>query len=263
MSRVEGVGDGRAPAAESYVLGSSPAVTPGGYRDRVTRTWTLIRTNPSGVLLVVQILGILAYPLLEVYPQNRALAVALSLFGLVVLGLALAVVRSTPSLTWVAVVIGIPAVVLTIVDAVTFSAQPWHLWSDIFHAIFYGYTMVGLLRYMFADDDVTFDELLAVGATFTVAVWFWAYLYGICQTLVPGSFIAAVDSSAPRTWFELLFLSCTTMTSTGLSDIMPVTPQARSLVMLQQIAGMLYLAIIVARLVGLALRGRTKAPDHH
>lgn len=233
----------------------------GGYRDRVTRALRLIRTNPSGVLLVVQILGILAYPLLEVYPSNRVLTLALSLFGLVVLGLALVVVRATPSLTWVAVVIGIPAVILTVVDASTFSAQPWHLWSDVFHAIFYGYTFVSLLRYMFADDIVTFDELLAVGATFTVAVWFWAYLYGICQTLVPGSFIATVDPSAPRTWFELLFLSCTTMTSTGLSDILPVSPQARSLVMLQQIAGMLYLAIIVARLVGLTLRGRAKAAE--
>lgn len=228
-----------------------------GYRDRVTRTLALFRTNPSGVLLVAQILGILAYPVLEVYPQNRVLTLALSLFGLVVLGLALAVVRATPSLTWVAVLIGIPAVVLTVVDVVTFSAQPWHLWSDVFHAIFYGYTFVSLLRYMFADDVVTFDELLAVGATFTVAVWFWAYLYGICQTLVPGSFIAAVNPASARTWFELLFLSCTTMTSTGLSDIMPVTPQARSLVMLQQIAGMLYLAIIVARLVGLTRRGNT------
>lgn len=220
----------------------------------MNRTLALFRTNPSGVLLVAQILGILAYPLLEVYPQNRVLTLALSLFGLVVLGLALAVVRATPSLTWVAVLIGIPAVVLTVVDVVTFSAQPWHLWSDVFHAVFYGYTFVSLLRYMFADDVVTFDELLAVGATFTVAVWFWAYLYGICQTLVPGSFIAAVNPAGVRTWFELLFLSCTTMTSTGLSDIMPVTPQARSLVMLQQIAGMLYLAIIVARLVGLTRR---------
>ncbi len=228
----------------------------------MTRTWSLVRKNPSGVLLVVQILGILAYPLLEVFPGNRVLTLALSLFGLVVLGLALAVVRATPSLTWVAVVIGIPTVILTVVDTFTFSAQPWHLWSDVFHAIFYGYTFVSLLRYMFADDVVTFDELLAVGATFTVAVWFWAYLYGICQTLVPGSFIAAVDPTGPRTWFELLFLSCTTMTSTGLSDIMPITPQARSLVMLQQIAGMLYLAIIVARLVGLALHGtRTKVSE--
>ena len=37
------------------------------------------------------------------------------------------------------------------------------------------------------------------------------------------------------------------MTSTGLSDVIPVKPHARSLVMIQQIAGMLYVAMVVAR----------------
>jgi hypothetical protein len=178
-----------------------------------------------------------------------------------VLGLALGVVRSSPSLTWVAVVLGIPTVVLTVVDVFTRAAQPWHLWSDVFHAAFYAYTFVALVRYMFDDEHISADELFAVGATFTVGIWLFAYLYSLCQALVPGSFIAAINPGAARTWFELLFLSCTTMTSTGLSDVVPVTPQARSLVMVQQIAGMLYLALVVARIVGLTLnrRQRTEA----
>jgi hypothetical protein len=54
-----------------------------------------------------------------------------------------------------------------------------------------------------------------------------------------------------RTWVELLFLSVTTLSSTGLSDIVPITPHARSFVMLEQIAGMLYLALVVSRMVAL------------
>jgi hypothetical protein len=54
-----------------------------------------------------------------------------------------------------------------------------------------------------------------------------------------------------RTWFELLFLSFTTLTSVGLSDVMPVLAHARSLVMIEQVAGVLYVALVVARLVGL------------
>ena len=131
--------------------------------------------------------------------------------------------------------------------------QPLHLVSDIFHAAFYLYTCIGLIIYMFSDDLVTLDELLAVGATFTVAVWLFAYVYSIVQTVLPGSFIAAVDPEGVRTWMELLFLSTTTMTSTGLSDIVPINPFARSVVMIQQIAGMLYLAMVVARIVGLTI----------
>lgn len=208
--------------------------------------------HPSAVLLIVQMLGILLYPFVD-GSSNEVGPLILSVFGLVVLVLAVRVVRATQSLTWVSVLIGLPTMVLTFVDAWNGYAQPWHLVSDGFHAVFYAYTFIALVRYMFDDDHVSTDELYAVGATFTVGVWLFAYLYSICQTVLPGSFVAAVNADAPRSWFELLFLSCTTMTSTGLSDVVPVLPHARSLVMVQQIVGMLYIAMVVARVVGLTL----------
>jgi hypothetical protein len=210
------------------------------------------------VLLVAQLIGILGYPFLEGRADDQLGTLALSLFGLLVLTLAVRVVRASPAVTWVAVVIGIPTVIMTVVDVLTRDEQPWHLYSDLLHAVFYGYTFVALIRYMFDDDVIGTDEILAIGATFTVGIWLFAFLYSICQTWVPGSFSAALSPEAPRTWFELLFLSCTTMTSTGLSDVVPVLPHARSLVMLQQIVGMLYLAVVVARIVGLTLARRAK-----
>ena len=51
---------------------------------------------------------------------------------------------------------------------------------------------------------------------------------------------------------ELLFLSFTTLTSTGLSDIVPVKAFARSLVMIEQLAGLAYIAIVV--------RGSSRSP---
>lgn len=56
-----------------------------------------------------------------------------------------------------------------------------------------------------------------------------------------------------RAWFNMLFLSVTTMTSTGLSDIYPIRPHARSAVMIEQIVGMLYLALVVARMIALTV----------
>jgi hypothetical protein len=55
---------------------------------------------------------------------------------------------------------------------------------------------------------------------------------------------------------ELLFLSFTTLTSTGLSDVVPIEPNARSIVMLEQLAGVAYVALVVSRLVGLLVVGR-------
>ena len=221
------------------------------------KVWRWVERNPSAVLLYAQLAGILLYPFLD-GTGDQVGTLVLSVFGMVVLGLAVATVRATPSLTWVAVLIGVPAVILTFLDAFSAADQPWHLLSDTFHAAFYAYTLVALMRYMFSDDKVTVDELYAIGATFTIGIWLFAYLYSICQTLVPGSFAAAVEPDGVRSWFELLFLSCTTMTSTGLSDVIPIKAHARSLVMVQQIAGMLYLAIVVARIVGLTLNRRQR-----
>ncbi|HOQ54244.1 MAG TPA: two pore domain potassium channel family protein, partial [Micropruina sp.] len=139
----------------------------------MTDAWRWVERNPSAVLLYVQLGGILLYPYLE-GPGDQLGTLVLSLFGMLVLGLAVATVRATPSLTWVAVLIGVPAVALTFVDVFTGNEQPWHLLSDCFHAAFYAYTLVALLRYMFADDKVTTDELYAIGATFTIGIWLFA-----------------------------------------------------------------------------------------
>lgn len=206
--------------------------------------------HPSAVLLVVQLLGVLIYPFMDTSPVGRA---ALSLFALLVLVLAVRAVRATPALGWVSVVLGVPIVVLTILEAVFPENGAFVFWSSALHAAFYAYTSVALIRYMFLDRVITPDELWATGATFTVVAWAFAYAFMAVQVVWPGSFTAAVDPEAPRTWFELLFLSFTNLTSVGLSDITPVLPQARAIVMIEQVAGLLYVALVISRIVGLTI----------
>jgi len=213
---------------------------------RLARMWQ----HPSAVLLLVQLLGVLLFPFMDASPVGRA---ALSLFGSIVLLLAVRAVRATPALTWVSVGLGVPVVVLTIWEALDPTNQAVVFWSSVLHAAFYAYTSVALIRYMFLDRFVTGDELWATAATFTVVAWAFAYVFMAVQVVWPGSFTAAVDPGAPRTWFELLFLSFTNLTSVGLSDITPVLPQARSVVMIEQVAGLLYVALVISRIVGLTL----------
>ena len=177
----------------------------------------------------------------------------LSLFSLLVLVLAVWAVRATPALTWVSMVLGLPVVALTILEAFNPTSPGIVLWSSVLHAAFYLYTTYGLLRYMFDDRRVTPDELFAIGATFTVVAWAFAYLYVATQVIWPGSFAAAVNSESARTWVELLFLSFTALTSSGPSDVVPVLPHARALVMIEQVAGLGYVALVISRIVGLSL----------
>src|SRR4026209_2204742 len=116
-----------------------------------------------------------------------------------------------------------------------------------------------MIAYMLGDHEITRDELFAVGATFTLLAWAFAYTFTVCQAIDPGSYTAAVDPADDRSWMELLFLSFTTLTSTGLSDVVLVKPFARSLNMVEQVAGVTYIAMLVSRLVGLTVLGRVKA----
>jgi hypothetical protein len=217
------------------------------------RGWLhFLRTTPCFVLLVVQLAGVLLYPSMESTYAGRA---AFSLFGLLVLALAVLALRATPFLTWVAVPIALPSAVLLIVTVFN-GNERLYVWSAGFEMVVYFYAAVSLLAYMLRDDDVTTDELFAIPAVFTLLAWAFAYLYVVVQALDPHGF--GVPGDPDRTWMELLFLSFTILSSTGLSDIVPVSGHARSVVMLEQVAGVFYVAMVVTRLV--ALRGqRTEA----
>jgi hypothetical protein len=113
---------------------------------------------------------------------------------------------------------------------------------------------------MLQDTVATTDELFAAGATFTLLAWAFAYTYVVVQAVLPGSFAAASDPQGDRTWMELLYFSFSLLSSVGLSDIVPATPMARALVMLEMFAGVMYMALVVSRLIGLtvvARKGRT------
>ena len=207
----------------------------------------MARRQPSAFLLAAQLVGVLVYPAMEGSEVGSAL---FSLFGIAILGLVVLSVRSSPGLTWVAIVLGTPATVLLLIQAIT-GDDALLPYSSAFEAVLYFYAAGALIAYMLEDHVVTRDELFAIGATFTLVAWAFAYSFTVYQAIEPNSFTAAVDPNADRTWIELLFLSFTTLSSTGLSDVVPIKPFARSLVMIEQLAGIAYISFVVSRLVGL------------
>ena len=214
----------------------------------------LARREPSAILLAAQLGAVLLYPFMETSAAGRAV---FSVFGIALLGLVVLAVRSSSASTWFGVLLGLPATVLLLIQAVT-GDDALLPYSSALEAILYFYAAGALIAYMLADHVITRDELFAVGATFTLVAWAFAYAYTVCQAIEPGSFTAAIDPEGQRTWMELLFLSFTVLTSTGLSDVTPVKAFARSLVMIEQLAGLAYVAMVVSRLVGLMVLSRTK-----
>ena len=213
------------------------------------RWWVTARRHPSALLLAVQLLGVLLYPAMEDTAAGRAL---FGVFGMVVLALALWVVNRSASINWIAWCIAVPAVVLSLLSV--WGQQPGLLvYAHVLEGALYFYTAASLTAYMLQDHKVTRDELYAAGATFTLLAWAFAFSFSVCQQWYPGSFTAAVNPEQPRSWLELLFLSFSVLSSVGLSDIVPIRAEARALVMLESFAGVMYIALVVSRLIGLTV----------
>jgi hypothetical protein len=220
-----------------------------GSRPRRLSAFSFLRQNPCAGLLLAQLLGILLYPWMERSPRGRA---AFGVFGLLILTVALRVVRRSPWLTWLGIALASLVVVLSAVHVIApHPALPIAI--AMVASAFYFYATGSLIAYMLQDWEATTDELFAAGATFTLLAWAFAHAYVACQGILPGSFSAAANPQGPRTWIEMLFLSVAVLSSVGLSDVMPVTPMARALVMLESFAGVMYMTLVVSRLISLTV----------
>ncbi len=202
--------------------------------------------------MLIQLIGILLYPWMEDTPAGRAL---FSAFGLIVLGAALRMVRRSPAVNWVAWLLA-ALVLASSISSALLESQVLMVIGAGMEGAFYSYAAASLIWYMMEDRRATTDEFFAAGATFTLLAWAFAYIYAVCQALIPGSFSAQLNPEAARTWMELLFLSFTTLSGVGLGDIIPLTPMARALVMLEEFVGVMYIALVVSRLIGMSILGR-------
>ncbi len=214
------------------------------------RPWgVLARSHPSAFLLAAQLLSLLIYPAIDDTSSGRLLFGAVAL---VVVPLAVWVVNRSPAVRWIAWLLAIPAMLLT-AFAVLLGVPALLPWSAMLEAALYFYAAGGLISYMLHDHDVSADELFAAGATFTLLAWGFAYAFFVVQAWYPDSFLSPVEPERPRRWLELLFLSFSNLSATGLSDILPTGSAARVVAMLEQFAGVGYIATVVSRLIGLTI----------
>lgn len=219
----------------------------------ILRRMINLNRHPCLSLLVIQLLGV---PLYAVLVDAAFGQTALRAFGLLVLGFALRVVRRSPAATsWALLMAG--CVLLEFVLSLLYPASAhWTVGVELVQAAFYFYAAAALIAYMVADDFTTTDELIATAATFTVLAWAFAHVFMALEVGHPGSFTLPIGPHDPLSWFELLFLSFTTLSGVGLSDIEPVRRMARAAVMLEEFAGVMYLGMVVARVVGQTLVSR-------
>lgn len=207
---------------------------------------------PNVQLLLALVALIMLYPFLERMQSGRIAVIA---FDWAILVLALRSAKSTGVQTNLGYALLIPTIILQATGALT-GGGGIHVVVLLFQAALHTFVIVCLFRYVLSDDIMTLDELFAAGSMYAMLAFVFAYLYSVIEFFSPGSFFIN-DSNNPDgifTWFEMLYFSFTCLTSVGFGEITPVSDHARSLVMIQQLIGVLYLAIVISRLISMHAR---------
>ena len=217
-------------------------------------TISFFKRFPFAMLLAVQLLSVLFYGFMTDSKTSHLIFICL---GLIVPILAVWTVYRSPATNWIGFVL-VTASISTLLLAIFGEQTQLLAWSHAFESLLYFYAAVSLVMYMFEDNVVTLDELYAAAATFTLLVWAFALAYSVCQQVYPGSVLAAINPNNPRSWIELLFMSFSIQSSTGVGDVIPITGPARAIGSLQIFTGVMYIAVVVSRLVGLAASTKTK-----
>lgn len=125
----------------------------------------------------------------------------------------------------------------------------WLAYSWAFGAVLYLATTSYLLSYVFQPDVMTADKLFGAAASYLMIGVLWTYLYMLVGYIYPGSFSVG-GQPATLDFYDALYFSTTVLTSVGFGDITPLSRQARSVCIVEQLVGALFVAILIARLAG-------------
>ncbi|HEX2831286.1 MAG TPA: ion channel [Burkholderiales bacterium] len=197
------------------------------------------------LLLVAVLVLMVATPILTFVDHGRSL---LGLLNVLVFATGIsAVARSTVSIS-AAVALGAAALFFQTL-AIQSQTEAHFALSWSVAAAFYAYTIAHLLHYVLHRDTMTADKLYGAVAAYLMIGLMWAFVYGVAQYFDPESY---AYHGAPKRLdiAELVFFSFAVLTTAGFGDITPVAIQARFLTIFEAVTGVMYVAILIARLTG-------------
>ncbi len=127
-----------------------------------------------------------------------------------------------------------------------------HLLNDAVALPLLGLLVVLIVRQVFREGPITMHRVRGSVAVYLLIGLIWAIAYDLTEAVQPGSFRAGVGFHGSNL-AALGYYSFTTLTTLGVGDVLPASPVARSLTLLEALVGQLFPAILIARLVSMEL----------
>jgi len=200
------------------------------------------------LLLLALIILLLGYPYM---PDNLLGAFLGGMMSLLLLVAAIFAVRTHKYALLGACALAVIIIILSVWAFV--SGVRGHPLVEASFFLFYALTTTVIFVEVIREREVTRNILTGIVCVYLLIGTAFATLFDFVETIHPGSFqfntINAGD--APMRWRNLLYYSFTTLTTTGYGDVTPASTHAQSLSIIEGIIGVLFVAVFVARLIGM------------
>ncbi len=216
--------------------------------ERFTRFWDADRSLSA--LLILLVVAIMIVPATDVWDPGLARPLSAALVTLILLSGIGTTARRKIGLT-LAVAVGLGPLVAWlffnaaegVIDAVEAGLN----------GIFMLFLAVLVLRSVFREGPITWHRIQGAIAAFLLVGLAFSMAYRMVQVADRSAFLQASAPDRPVSTAGLSYFSFVTLATLGYGDIVPVNPVARSLAILESLLGLMYPAVLIARLVSLQL----------
>jgi len=133
------------------------------------------------------------------------------------------------------------------------------------YGLFFVVMAIAILFTIIKTKKVTTETIYASICVYLLLGIVWMMLFSAIEIIEPGSFLSGGlpvfdshgDPVKQNVFANFIYYSFVTITTLGYGDIIPVSPQARALSALEAVVGQLYIAVLIAALVGMHIVSRT------
>ena len=166
-------------------------------------------------------------------------------------------VAETRFTTRVAASLAVPLVILESLQ-ILHPTNPILVSAYLLAIVFLGYVVGVLVRYLFKTEEVSTNTICAAICAYLLLGILWAMVLSSVAVISPSAFAHPGADAQPalirfgdEDSVDAMYFSFVTLTTLGYGDIVPTSATSKMLVAMEAIMGQLFLAVLVARLVGL------------
>jgi len=132
-------------------------------------------------------------------------------------------------------------------EKIVYLRELFSLITALIYAVFLVMAIIAITKKLFSVRKVSTDTIIGGICVYILLGFLWALFYYLIYCFDKGAFSLQAQGANPN----LFYFSFITLTTTGYGDIFPLDKVAMVLASLEAVVGQIYLAVLIARLVGL------------